>query len=70
MNRIQIADTTLCPQGNAYSFKEKLEIARQLLAIPAQYHTGHCTGEGVCALLCRLMGERLQTFSTGMHLEL
>ncbi len=30
MNRIQIADTTLCPQGNAYSFKEKLEIARQL----------------------------------------
>lgn len=47
-----------------------LEIARQLLAIPAQYHTGHCTGEGVCALLCRLMGERLQTFSTGMHLEL
>ncbi len=30
MNRIQIADTTLCPQGNTYSFKEKLEIARQL----------------------------------------
>ena len=30
MNRIQIADTTLCPQGNAYTFKEKLEIARQL----------------------------------------
>lgn len=30
MNHIQIADTTLCPQGNAYSFKEKLEIARQL----------------------------------------
>ncbi len=30
MNRIQIADTTLCPQGNSYSFKEKLEIARQL----------------------------------------
>ena len=30
MNRIQIADTTLCAQGNTYSFKEKLEIARQL----------------------------------------
>ncbi len=30
MNHIQIADTTLCPQDSAYSFKEKLEIARQL----------------------------------------
>ena len=30
MNHIQIADTTLCPQGSSYSFKEKLEIARQL----------------------------------------
>lgn len=30
MNHIQIADTTLCPQDKAYSFKEKLEIARQL----------------------------------------
>lgn len=30
MNRIQIADTTLCSQGSAYSFKEKLAIARQL----------------------------------------
>ena len=30
MNRIQIADTTLCSQGSTYSFKEKLEIARQL----------------------------------------
>ncbi len=30
MNTIAIADTTLCPQGNTYSFKEKLEIARQL----------------------------------------
>lgn len=30
MNRIQIADTTLCPQNSTYSFKEKLEIARQL----------------------------------------
>ncbi|MBQ9964687.1 MAG: hypothetical protein IJP14_06160 [Clostridia bacterium] len=30
MNHIQIADTTLCMQDNAYSFKEKLEIARQL----------------------------------------
>ena len=30
MNQIRIADTTLCPQSSAYSFKEKLEIARQL----------------------------------------
>ena len=30
MNRIQLADTTLCPQNNTYTFKEKLEIARQL----------------------------------------
>ncbi len=30
MNHIQIADTTLCPQDSSYSFKEKLEIARQL----------------------------------------
>ncbi len=30
MNHIQIADTTLCMQDTAYSFKEKLEIARQL----------------------------------------
>lgn len=30
MNHICIADTTLCPQDSAYSFKEKLEIARQL----------------------------------------
>ncbi len=30
MNHITIYDTTLCAQGNQYSFKEKLEIARQL----------------------------------------
>ncbi len=30
MKHIQIADTTLCVQDNTYSFKEKLEIARQL----------------------------------------
>ena len=27
---IKIADRTLCQEGNTYSFKEKLEIARQL----------------------------------------
>ncbi len=30
MKTIKIADTTLCAQGNTLSFKEKLEIARQL----------------------------------------
>ncbi len=30
MNRIRIADTTLCREGSSFSFKEKLEIARQL----------------------------------------
>lgn len=30
MNTIKIADTTLCREGNAFSFKEKLEIARHL----------------------------------------
>ena len=30
MKQIVISDTTLCKEGNAYSFKEKLEIARQL----------------------------------------
>ncbi len=30
MNHIMIADTTLCSTQNSYSFKEKLEIARQL----------------------------------------
>ena len=30
MKHIQIADTTLCREGKSFSFKEKLEIARQL----------------------------------------
>ena len=30
MKHIQISDTTLCREGKAFSFKEKLEIARQL----------------------------------------
>ncbi len=30
MTQIRIADTTLCKGGNAFSFKEQLEIARQL----------------------------------------
>lgn len=30
MRQIRIADTTLCREGGAFSFKEKLEIARQL----------------------------------------
>ncbi|MBQ7335892.1 MAG: hypothetical protein IJW92_05425 [Clostridia bacterium] len=30
MKQIKIADTTLCREGSAFSFKEKIEIARQL----------------------------------------
>ena len=30
MKNIRIADTTLCNENNNFSFKEKLEIARQL----------------------------------------
>lgn len=30
MKQIRIADTTLCREGSAFSFKEKIEIARQL----------------------------------------
>ena len=30
MKKIVIADTTLCKEGSAYTFKEKIEIARQL----------------------------------------
>ena len=30
MTNIRIADTTLCTEGNTYSFKQKLEIARSL----------------------------------------
>ena len=30
MKQIRIADTTLCCEGNSFSFKEKIEIARQL----------------------------------------
>ena len=30
MKQIKIADTTLCRENNAFGFKEKIEIARQL----------------------------------------
>ena len=30
MKRIRIADATLCRADNAFSFKEKIDIARQL----------------------------------------
>jgi len=35
MKKIVISDKTLCKEGNAYSFKEKLEIARQLERLSA-----------------------------------
>ena len=30
MKKIKIADTTLCRENNSFSFKEKIEISRQL----------------------------------------
>ena len=35
MKHIRIADTTLCREGSAFSFKEKIEIARQLEKLDA-----------------------------------
>ncbi len=35
MKQIRIADTTLCREGSAFSFKEKIEIARQLEKLDA-----------------------------------
>lgn len=39
--------------------------ARQLLAFPTRYYTGHCTGQAQFAILKQQMGSRLQAFQTG-----
>lgn len=41
-----------------------------LLSLPTQYYTGHCTGDAALSVLSPLMGERLQTISTGMQISL
>ena len=46
------------------------QTARKLLALPARYYTGHCTGEEQYRILHEIMGERLDTISTGKILEI
>lgn len=46
------------------------EAARDLLAFPAVYYTGHCTGEQQYAFLKERMGEQLQSLSGGMTVEI
>lgn len=41
-----------------------------LLSFPTRYYTGHCTGDAALSVLSPLMGERLQTISTGMQISL
>ena len=45
------------------------EIARILMKYPTIYYTGHCTGEKQYNQLKELMGDQLQSFSTGTMLE-
>ena len=45
------------------------EIARILMQYPTAYYTGHCTGEKQYDQLKKLMGDQLQSFSTGSVLE-
>lgn len=45
-------------------------LARQLLSLPTRYYTGHCTGDAAFAQLRSIMGERLQSFTTGQCIEI
>lgn len=49
---------------------ELTAVAQALLALPARYITGHCTGDASYRYLKTLMGKRLSPLSTGMLLEL
>lgn len=46
------------------------ETARTLLSFPAEYYTGHCTGQSQFLLLQQIMGSRLHGISTGSVLTL
>ena len=46
------------------------QAADTLLSYPAQYYTGHCTGQEQFAILKTHMGDRLQQISAGSVLEL
>lgn len=44
--------------------------ARELLAFPTTYYTGHCTGERQFAVLKAIMGQRLHGISAGSVVEI
>jgi len=51
--------------------EEQLEhYARNLLAYPTTYYTGHCTGERQFAVLKAIMGQRLHGISAGSVVEI
>lgn len=47
-----------------------LEAAKGLLAMPAVYYTGHCTGQAQFDKMKTVMGERLFAISTGTVMEI
>lgn len=47
-----------------------LEAAKGLMAIPAVYYTGHCTGQAQYEKMKTVMGKRLFAISTGTVLEI
>lgn len=47
-----------------------LEAARQLMALPTDYYTGHCTGPAQFEAMQTIMGHRLQAFHSGSILEI
>lgn len=56
---------------DAVADAERLKQAAQLLlTLPTLYYTGHCTGETAMSILSPVMGERLQSLSTGITLEI
>lgn len=58
----------LDPMGAGRAVLE--EAARDLMALPTVYYTGHCTGQAAFDFLKERMGDRLNGISTGTILEL